>query len=214
LSLNYAQKLKVMASSEKDRVYCWDVDGVLIKFDAQNPANDWRKTLVDENLLQTWEEFQKSPAWRHCLCDANADTLFWLEDFLEKTGADKRQAKMMVRTWLTGNITPDLKTLEILKDLRNQGYQCAIASNQDGLRAKRLEEWLDSMGLQDVPRFFSCRMGIAKPDKRFYQKIQDSLAREPGDFYLIDDSEEYIQAALTEGWHGQLVRPGFSPVLP
>jgi len=210
-----ARKAEMAAHFEKQRqIFCWDVDGVLIRYDRFNPENDWRRKLVDSDLLEVWNDFQQSLLWNKCLCDHRVDTVEQLKIFLFERNLDIHKAKVIVDTWLTGNIKVNPAALDLLRDLHNQGYQCVIASNQDGLRARWIESWLDEMGLQKVQRFFSCYIGAAKPDKRFYLKIQKILRRDPDDFYLFDDMEEDIEAALSEGWRGQLVRPGFSPVLP
>lgn len=214
LPLSAASKIRVMASNAKNRVYCWDVDGVLIRYDPFQPANDWRKKLIDDGLLDVWEAFQDSPLWLQCLCDPEDHTLPRLREYLRHNNLNPESAEAMVKTWLGNNIEPDMGAFALLKDLDRQGYQCVIASNQDALRAQRLNKWLDDMGLQDVIRFFSCQIGLAKPDRRFYLAIQEALGKGPGDLYLFDDRVDYIEAAMSEGWQGQLVRPDLSPVPP
>ena len=214
MSLSAAKKIRVMTSNEKDRVYCWDVDGVLIRYDPLEPANDWRKTLIRDGFLEVWEAFQDSPLWLQCLCDPEDHTLARLREYLRMNNLDPANAEAMVKVWLEDNIEPDMTAFALLQDLSRQGYQCVIASNQDALRAQRLNKWLDDMGLNDVMRFFSCRMGLAKPDRRYYQAIQQALGKTPGDLYLFDDRQDYIEAAVNEGWQGQLVRPDLSPVPP
>lgn len=201
-------------ASVNNRVFCWDVDGVLIKYDPVNPSNDWRRALVEKGLWEAWEIFQDSAAWNDCLRSPEAQTIPRLKEYLVTRKLNPDYAEFMVRTWLTGNIDPDMQAIAMLKDMIRRGCNCVIVSNQDALRAAFLDQWLDSIGLEDVPRYFSCRMGVAKPDRGFYKKVQEIISCDPGDLFLFDDRKEYVEAALHEGWQGQLVRPGASPVPP
>lgn len=199
---------------KKNQIFCWDVDGVLIKYDPRHPEKDWRKALIDENLLEQWECFQRSPQWHVCLRDCHADTVSMLRDFLETRGWDGSRAGFMVESWLTGNTETNREALTLLKTIRAMGYPTVIISNQDGLRAAWLDRWLADHGLKDVHRFISCRIGAEKPNPAFFQAIQVTMGCAPSQLYLFDDKEENVVAALSKGWSGQIVRPDMAPISP
>lgn len=196
------------------QIFCWDVDGVLIKYDPDDPANDWRKVLLAGRLLDQWEAFQRSGAWRTCLRDCHTNTIAALAGFLAGHGGDPRQAAYMVNVWLSGNTESNPRSLALLKQIRNCGYESVIISNQEGLRAAWLDRWLAGNGLRDIPRFISCRIGAIKPDPVFFHAIQVTMGCDASRLYLFDDKQENVEAALFAGWSGQLVRPGIPVISP
>jgi putative hydrolase of the HAD superfamily len=58
------------------------------------------------------------------------------------------------------------------------------------------------MGFERVfdQTFFSCDLGVAKPDPAFFIKIQERLAKPPQELFLVDDSLSCIEAARRVGW--------------
>lgn len=195
-------KLKAMFAA-KPKILVWDIDGVLIWHHPNDPTKDWRRTMIRENLLEPWEWFQRSDAYRACLRDDRLDPRAALEKFL---GRDSASAARMIDIWLTGNRVPATKGIQHLKMLRDMGYECAIASNQDGLRAQWIDQWLESQGLGDIPAFVSCRIGAAKPEPRFFELVQNALRQRPGDLLLFDDLPVNLEAAQGCGWNVFQVR--------
>lgn len=49
--------------------------------------------------------------------------------------------------------------------------------------------------------FFSCKMGVQKPDKRIYHAVMESCGCRPEDILFIDDRAENTARAEDEGWH-------------
>lgn len=189
-------------------IFCWDVDGVLIKYDPHDPYKDWRNRLLEENLLSHWEAFQSSPEWLACLRDCYLNTVEVLKNFLLAHGHDGDKASQIINIWLESNIVPNEETLSLLKNMRANGYRNIIISNQEGLRTRWLDRWLAQSDLGDIPRFVSCRIGEIKPDPAFYQAIQLVLSCAPQQLYLFDDKRENVESALHEGWGAQIVKPG------
>ena len=159
----------------KKQIFCWDVDGVLIQHDPYAPENDWRKELMAYGLLDQWEGFQKSQAWFACLQDCHIDTVSALAGYLGEHGGKPDNAARMVRIWLSGNVESDPVALDLLKQIRAFGYESVIISNQEGLRAAWLDDWLAENGLKDIHRFISCRIGAIKPNPDFFHAIQVAM---------------------------------------
>ncbi len=188
--------------------YVFDVDGVLIWYHPSDPTRDWRNALVERGWLTQWEGFQLSQEWKSCVCGAEKDTHASLRQYLNRTGNDARNADEMIDIWLTSNATPNEEALSYLHELRRQGQRVAIGSNQDSLRAEWLDTWLNEQGLGDIPRFVSARMGCAKPDPAFFQRIGQNLNLPGRQLFLFDDVAANINSAQGEGWQGLQVKIG------
>lgn len=186
--------------------FMWDIDGVLIWYHPDDPAKDWRKPLVEDNLLPLWESFQRSPHWARCIRDGGIDTRKRFQKYLENTAPDKLdKAGEIIRTWLENNAEPCRPAIEKLHQLRSQGHECAITSNQDGLRKPYVEDWLRRHDLDGIPRFVSCTLKTAKPDADFYTHVQQALGKKPHDLVLLDDKPVNIDSARESGWSGILI---------
>lgn len=184
----------------------FDIDGVLIWHHPSDPSKDWRRHLLPSDMLALWEEFQKSADWRRCLRDASLDTRRCFYRHLDRRGQlDRRAADRVIDTWLTYNLVPCRPALGKIKEWQASGFTCAIASNQDGLRKRRIERWLRKHALDTFPCFISCDVRTAKPDTDYFRHIEISLGRKPEELLLIDDTPENIAAARKAGWSSFLI---------
>jgi putative hydrolase of the HAD superfamily len=104
-----------------------------------------------------------------------------------------------VREWLNA-ITVDDGILDLVSRLRRRGYYCALASNQQPHRAHFMADQLRYRALFDRC-FFSCHMGFAKPDPRYFQTILEDLQLDPDDVIFVDDKPQNVRAASTLGIH-------------
>lgn len=88
---------------------------------------------------------------------------------------------------------------ELFEDVLKSGeVQTGIASNYSGwysevLRLRPEIEMADYL-------FFSCELGVRKPDSEFYRMIQDSVGIAPDQIIFIDDRLKNTKAAEKEGW--------------
>lgn len=55
-------------------------------------------------------------------------------------------------------------------------------------------------------RWFTYRLGAAKPDSRAYRALEARLGVEPGQITFLDDAPANVEAALAAGWHAELCR--------
>jgi putative hydrolase of the HAD superfamily len=102
----------------------------------------------------------------------------------------------------------------IWQRLQQQGLLVGIASNYDNriLSVVRGHPLLAG----GVPVFHSAGLGFAKPDRRFFQAIEDQLDLAPHEILLVgDDSENDYQGGIEAGWQavfldrtGQTGQPG------
>jgi putative hydrolase of the HAD superfamily len=52
--------------------------------------------------------------------------------------------------------------------------------------------------------FFSCDLGVKKPDAAFFDAICTRVAMAPGSLLLIDDTPDNVRAAADAGWHAEI----------
>lgn len=82
------------------------------------------------------------------------------------------------------------------------GTKLALLSNAPATLADAIErmDWM-----QVVPRrFYSCRLGLTKPDPRAYAAVLDALGARPGDVTFVDDKPENVEGARESGLHALL----------
>jgi len=60
--------------------------------------------------------------------------------------------------------------------------------------------------------FFSCRLGVKKPQLEFYRRIASELGSPPAALLFIDDQQANVDAARTAGWSAE--RYAFGDDLP
>jgi putative hydrolase of the HAD superfamily len=116
-------------------------------------------------------------------------------------------ADEFVRKWFTLGAVPDPEALTLVAALRRQGITCALASNQDFVRARFMDEELGYERLFD-DRFYSARLGYAKPDPAYFYAVLEALRADPAQVLFIDDRPENVDAARKCGLHAEVHGPG------
>jgi putative hydrolase of the HAD superfamily len=102
-------------------------------------------------------------------------------------------------------ITADPSMIEAVQDLRCAGLRCCLATNQQRQRAA----WMKAnLGYQEVfdEEFYSCDLGLAKPDPAFFTTILKHLAVEPSAVLFVDDTAANVDAARELGLNAYLFR--------
>ena len=61
----------------------------------------------------------------------------------------------------------------------------------------------ETLGYRDLfdREFYSCRLGVRKPDVAYFEAIARDLAEPPGRLLLLDDSPLNVAAAKEAGLH-------------
>ena len=123
------------------------------------------------------------------------DFLEALVPVLARWGApDKGQA---LRQWLT-LVAVDHEVLGLVARLRQAGYACVLATNQQPHRARFMADDLGYRTKFDHC-FFSCEMGVAKPDPRYFHAILKTLNLAPDQALFLDDKPQNIAGARSVG---------------
>lgn len=109
--------------------------------------------------------------------------------------------------WFESDSVLDQPCLDFIEKLRVNGCRCYLASTQEQHRAAYLES---QMGLGDRVdgSFFSCRIGLRKPDPAYYRLVQREIGLEPRQILFLDDREENVTAAERVGWCAMQFRAG------
>jgi putative hydrolase of the HAD superfamily len=98
--------------------------------------------------------------------------------------------------WLAKDAHPDAQVLGWLDACPVPGV---IATNNEAHRARHIWEVMGfDARMQHI--FASGRLGVKKPDGRFFATIEAWSGLAPGDILLIDDAEKNISAAAERGW--------------
>jgi putative hydrolase of the HAD superfamily len=100
-------------------------------------------------------------------------------------------------------ICVDTDIVKIVQELQARDIRCHLATNQQSHRARYMSEVIGHRDLFDR-EFYSCRMGIAKPDIGFFKFILRELHVPPGSVLFIDDREDNVASAITAGLQASL----------
>jgi putative hydrolase of the HAD superfamily len=104
-----------------------------------------------------------------------------------------------VSLWLDGYKQVCRKKPEmllLLKQLKNQGYTTALLSNTEAPLVGSFRQLLG----EDIDRcFFSCEMGLRKPESAIYERTLQELDCKPENVVFIDDRQENVDAAARLG---------------
>lgn len=172
----------------------FDADGVL-----QYAPVHWQPAL--QAVLGLEDEVQ-AKALVNDIFDAETEVLESPTGFTEKLEAVL--AKWNRSTFLSETLDV-LHAIDVYHDvmqtvqaIRRCGIRCHIGSNQQALRAKRMSEGLNYRALFDS-EFYSCFVGIAKPQARFFEKVVAQLGCDPGAVLFFDDRAENVEAAKQAG---------------
>ena len=107
--------------------------------------------------------------------------------------------------WLGYRQDVPLRNLDILRNLKVQGYKLMLLSNTNpfmmswGLSGEfdgngnSLESYFDSL-------YLSYKLGVMKPNKKIFQYIIDNEKIQPSESLFIDDGERNINAARLLGF--------------
>ena len=178
------------------RVVLWDADGVLQRVprgaeESMRPAVEDRVDDVEAFLLEALAE--ERPA-----LTGDVRWLDVLPGLLERWGiADAFDD--MVRVWLS--IEPVEESRQVVRELREAGVTCHLATNQAQERAAVMRDELGYADLVDGG-FYSYELGAAKPDPAYFRAVLDALSAdgvEAGEVFFVDDRADNVASARSLG---------------
>jgi putative hydrolase of the HAD superfamily len=87
----------------------------------------------------------------------------------------------------------------LLKHLKARGYTTALLSNTETPVTDYFRQRLQT----DIDHFFySCEMGMRKPERAIYEKVMQELKCPPETVVFIDDRKANVEAAVHLGMQG------------
>lgn len=174
----------------------FDVDGVLLHSGAFG-ARLAREYGFERAAL---DEFWRGPFARCTL---------GLADLKEELAAVLREARCRVtveeclKQWFDADSGSNAAAFEAAAQLRDRGIPCHVGSTQERYRATYLEKRLGFSRHFDR-LFFSCHMGVRKPQPEFYAQVTSALGAAPAELLFIDDQRANVEAARAFGWNAEL----------
>ncbi|MGH3346917.1 MAG: HAD-IA family hydrolase [Nocardioides sp.] len=168
-----------------------DADGVL-----QDLPGGWAAALVPL-LGDRAEEFllESVIAEQPCLV-GEGDFVALLTDQVARWGLPVDATDLYRAVWHRIEVHAD--TMALVQELRSAGIGVHLASTQEAGRAAVMRGLYD--GNVDSA-YFSCDLGVAKPDPEFFRRILSDLGAAPGDVFFVDDTEVNVEGARTVGLH-------------
>lgn len=171
-------------------VVLFDADGLL-----QHSGPGWVAELASLDpvdpagfLAELWEAELPALEGRETIAQS-------MEGLLRRRGLDTSRWPDAVRQW--NNIVLDPAALDVVGAVRSAGVACYLATNQHVYRRDLMldlgyAQWFDGL-------FFSCDLGVAKPDPGYFSAILDALARGPQGVVFVDDRADNVAAAASVG---------------
>jgi putative hydrolase of the HAD superfamily len=127
-----------------------------------------------------------------------SDRAYWSAVVGRELQADPQLVEAMVRVDIAGWMTLNPATLPaLIKFGTHPGVRLALLSNAPEALATAIDHsgWSASFDR----RFYSCRLGLAKPDAAVYEAVLDDLRAAPQSVLFIDDRAENVVAAAAVG---------------
>jgi putative hydrolase of the HAD superfamily len=92
---------------------------------------------------------------------------------------------------------PDPVMLALVERLLDRGTAVALLSNAPAGLAAAIDRlaWMNPVR----SRFYSCRLGVAKPDPRSYWAVLEQLGADPGEAFFVDDRLDNVEGAQRVG---------------
>jgi putative hydrolase of the HAD superfamily len=123
---------------------------------------------------------------------------YWSAVLGHELQAEPPLVEAMVRVDVAGGMTLNPRTLPaLIRFGTHAGVRLALLSNAPEPLATAIDHsgWSSSFDR----RFYSCRLGLAKPDPAVYEAVLDDLGATPRSVLFIDDRAENVLAATALG---------------
>lgn len=120
---------------------------------------------------------------------------YWSKVLLREPAEEelRRLIRIDTESWLH----PNDEAVALMEELSAAGHPVALLSNMPVCIAEAMDRlpWIRAMNA----RFYSGRMGLAKPDPRIYRGVAEELGARPADLVFIDDRPVNVAAAAGVG---------------
>ncbi|MFI7703846.1 HAD family hydrolase [Nonomuraea sp. NPDC049480] len=175
-------------------VIVFDLYGVI----ARTQSAEARQRIID--LAGTpgerfWEAYWACrPAY-----DAGQDSGAYWAAVAERLGVNFADVPALVAADLDSWCQVDDAMVRVVHELADQGHRLGLLSN---IVEELVPMWESRHGAW-LGRFtsltYSCRIGVAKPERRAYEICAEAVGAAPGDILFFDDNEANVVAAREAG---------------
>lgn len=165
----------------------FDADGVLqdVPGGWEAGARHYLGERTTEFLTRVWDD--EIPA-----LTGQAELLPLVAAALADFGVTAPVEEVHRAIWL--RISPDERSLDLVRALRRNGYGVHLGTNQERNRAAHMREALGYDALFDVS-CYSWELGLRKPDAAFFTEAARRIGADPAGILFIDDSARNVAAA-------------------
>lgn len=136
--------------------------------------------------------------------DAGQESAAYWADVAGRLGAAFPDVPALTEADLDSWTDVDDEMVALVGELADRGRTLGLLSNIIGDLVPRFEArhgaWLSRFD----ERVYSCRIGVAKPDRRAYEICAGRLGVEPADVLFFDDNERNVLAARETGMRAEL----------
>lgn len=119
-----------------------------------------------------------------------------LAEDLRSYGVEAAVDEILEAVWY--RIESDERSLALVRRMRESGLGVHLGTNQDPYRAGYMRRALGYEAHFDTC-FYSCDLGIAKPDPAFFAVVAERIGADPAEILFIDDGEPNVLAARSAG---------------
>ena len=178
----------------------FDADGVLQLeaawrddlADVVGPEDEERKEQVFDAIAEA-----EGPA----TMTGRADLEHALTRVLDRDDEVELESADVIEAWQAIEVHEDV--IEGVRALAGRGLIRALTTNQNPPRARWMQENLGYDELFDA-QFYSCEIGLAKPDPAYFTHVLRELGVEPQDALFLDDTAVNVESAARLGLRAEL----------
>ncbi len=190
---------------KKVRCILFDVDGVVVRAEMFSKQYARAKNISDDEMLPFFTDVFP------CCVEGRANLKEVLKEWLSKWKWEG-SVNEFLRAWFEAEHKIDERVIEIVRQLRNKGIKCYLATNQEKHRVKYMKKKMKFAEIFDGI-FASAEIGYRKPNRKFYESILRDLQEQhyiqSNEIMFFDDDQKNIDEAKAVGIDAYLYS-GFS----
>lgn len=180
------------------KVVAWDFDGVLTRNVVDGRfiwADDFEADIGHSRAIFDDYVFGRD---LEALLSGKEDLRDRVEGWAKLVGYEPG-ADALLEYWFTKDANLDPEMQNLMARVAHRGIRQVITTNNEARRTAYLE---DKLKLGDLVEhvFASGRLGVAKPNSKYFEAVSTTLDTEPAEIFFVDDCPINIEAAKEFGW--------------
>lgn len=186
----------------------FDFGNILINLDFPRCFATFKSTL-GQDFSNGLPDKTKDYMYKYDRGQINTEAFLWhLQQYNPQV-----EVREIIAAWnaLLGDLP--ISRFDMLSALRSD-YNIVMLSNINELHIEKIHRNLKkNHGIEDFHAeyfdkvYYSCRIGMRKPDKEIYDFVANDLRVSPTDLFFIDDMVANIEGCKEAGWNGVVHNP-------